>query len=591
MTESKIDRGLAGQDISRRALIVSLTAIITTFAAVIFVMTALRYMSFLALNWDLGINMQMLWTTNHGYLLYETADFQTSGIKSFLQINSAYIALPVAYIYRFLPSAYTLLSIQAIVLSLSAIPIYLYSFSRTRNQTVSLLISIVFLSSFAVMSGVFFDFHWEAFLPLEFFSFVYFTHKRRYVLSGLTLLLGALTLEVFPFMAASYLLFAFFFPQDASGNPNNESVQPKSIRIAALVLLFLSAILYYIIAYIGSAIIPGIVGAQSLTPHPSSHSIEYLFNFGLTSDTIINSLLYWLLLLVALGFVPLLKLRPLIVLLPWFYWSVIAFPNYYTSQFGVQYGIIACALLLIPFIEGVAALERERKDANSYHFLPALFGPIALIVVAAVYETTSIFSNHSYTLELLFIFVVLGTVTVYLYKTGLIDRRWLARISVMHSDKRNIRNYLLLVIFVGLLIGPLNPVNTSPPITGGYAVSFSPSPSFHHMKNISSIVGHNGTVLSTDNLFPFVANDPNAYSFFWFKADYSNYPYFPFNESNLPQFLLLSSSEMFTVPSWLSNIAFNTTQYGLILKINASNYPGNIYFMEMDYKGQSQVIS
>lgn len=591
MTDSKIDRGLAGQDISRRALIVSLTAILATFAAVIFVMTALRYMSFLALNWDLGINMQMLWTTNHGYLLYETADFQTSGIKSFLQINSAYIALPVAYIYRFLPSAYTLLSIQAIVLSLSAIPIYLYSFSRTRSQTVSLLISIVFLSSFAVMSGVFFDFHWEAFLPLEFFSFVYFTHKRRYVLSGLTLLLGALTLEVFPFMAASYLLFAFFFPQDASGNPNNESVQPKSIRIAALVLLFLSAILYYIIAYIGSAIIPGIVGAQSLTPHPSSHSIEYLFNFGLTSDTIINSLLYWLLLLVALGFVPLLKLRPLIVLLPWFYWSVIAFPNYYTSQFGVQYGIIACALLLIPFIEGVAALERERKDANSYHFLPALFGPIALIVVAAVYETTSIFSNHSYTLELLFIFVVLGTVTVYLYKTGLIDRRWLARISVMHSDKRNIRNYLLLVIFVGLLIGPLNPVNTSPPITGGYAVSFSPSPSFHYMKNISSIVGHNGTVLSTDNLFPFVANDPNAYSFFWFKADYSNYPYFPFNESNLPQFLLLSSSEMFTVPSWLSNIAFNTTQYGLILKINASNYPGNIYFMEMDYKGQSQVIS
>ena len=573
--------------ISRKEFL-QLALVVLVFTSIIFLMTSLRYMSFLDLNWDLGINMQMLWTTTHGYLLYETADRQTSGVMSFLQVNSAYIAIPIAYIYNILPNAFTLLFIQAFVISTSVIPLFYYSVLVTSDEKKSLLISIVFVAGFAVMSGIFYDFHWEAFLPVEFFTFIYFTSRRRMTGSFLVLLLGSLTLEVFPFMAGSFLLYRLFVNENLA-----ESYQPLKDRIRRkypyLLLFVVAGFIYFLIAIVDGAIVPSFVGQTSSSTHSAIHSVSYLINFGVSGSTIFDSLEYWLLLFTSLGFVPFLKPKTLVILGPWIYWSVVAYPLY-TTQFGVQYGIIAMALLMVPFTHGVATLsQREKNGVHPFRF-PLLLGPISLIIFALAFETTSIYINHIHIIFLSCIFLILGLTTAILYKYDLFDKNNASLLRKKIAPVGTVTYFLVLIIVVGIVLGPLNPINTTPPGTGGYSISYEPSPSFSSMRQLTGFIGPNDTVLSTDNLFPFVANNPNAYSFFWYPTVYSHNPFFPYTNSDLPRFLLLDTSEMFTVPSNFQNYAFNTTTYGLRMEIVNQNYPGNIYLFEKGYSGQKILV-
>lgn len=556
----------------------------TIIGLTIFVVTSLRYMSFLTLNWDLGINMQALWTSTHGFLMFESADYQTSGVRSFLEVNTAYIGIPISYIYRLFPGALTLLFIQAFVISFSSIPLYYYSRKRINGWKIPLLIAIVYLTNFAVLSGVFYDFHWEAFLPVEFFSFIYLFSEKRYALSAIPMILGALTLEVFPFIAGSYLLFALLFPLKIGTNENINEKEAKIIRVASFVLLLLSGVVYYVLAYVGGAVLPSLLGTSYSSTGSAVHAVSYLFNFGVKSSTIFNSLVYWLLLFVSIGFAPFLKWKNLTIIVPWFYWSVIAHPVY-TAQFGVQYGIIAMLLLMVPFIEGIKEILK-RSNGEDTTGLKALFiGPMALIILAFGFETTSVFINHVHVTFFTFLFVALGIMTALIYRSGLLDKKLLLGFTPK-STKRLLSYFIIVIIAVSLLIGPLNPVNKSPPLTGGYAINYGVSPSFQYMNEISGLVGHNSTALSTDNLFPFIANNPHAYSFFWFRTNYSSNQYFPYNQSNLPQFLLVDSSEMFTVPALFQQLAFNSTVYGEKIEIMNSNYPGNIYLFQLGYHGK-----
>lgn len=566
----------------------TIAAVVSVFSVLIFLITSLRYTGLLDLNWDMGINMQLLWTNTHGYLLFETADFETSGIRSFLQINSAYVAIPLSYLYRLFPTAYTLLCIQSIGISLSAVPIFYYARARTQNPNLSLLIAIFFLSGFAVLSGVFYDFHWESFIPLEFFAFVYLVYRRHYLLGALIIVIGTLTLEVFPFFAASYLLYMLFFTKDASEPGYYSSATRWRERIVFLSLLLFSGVAYYSAMYIGGVVIPGIVGSQT-TAVSSTHSVSYLFNFGVTPANLLNSSDYWLLLLTSMGFIPLLKPKSLIVILPWLYWSSIAFPQYYTTQFGVQYGILATSVLLVPFIEGISYIS-NKQDNDDPNVLYTLLGPASILVIGSVIFHYSTFVNHAYLLPLIVVFGIIGIATIAMVTLDLESLNAMKKkFSKSPLSRKSVYVFLVVAIMAGIVIGPLNPLNTQPEGTGGYSVAFSPNPSFEYMGQITTIVGHNSTVLTTDNLFVFVANNPNAYSLFWYAKNYSSDHYFPYSENNMPKYILLDTSMMFTVPHSYINTVFNTTKYGLRVEIQNSNYPGNVYLFELGYQGKSLV--
>ena len=560
--------------------IASLFVIVSVFTAIIFVMTVLRYMDFLSMNWDLGINMQMMWTNTHGFLLFETADHETSGALSFLQVNSAYIAIPISYIYRIFSSAYFLLLLQSIVLSFSAIPLYLYAKSKTQNSLLSLFVCVVFLGSFAVMSGVFYDFHWEAFIPLEFFTFIFLFNRRRIYLALIVIIIGAMTLEAFPFFCASYLLYFFIFPENAISTNINYH-HPR--RTGFLTIVF-SGLIYFIVAFSGGSIIPHIIGYSTSTEGAGVHAITYLFGVGLNIGTIYNSAVYWLLLLMALAFIPLVSPKALLVVVPWIYFSVVVYPGY-TSQFGNQYGILVMSLLIVPFVEGIRKLHLNSGGRPTSSSMIFLLGPLVLLITATIFETTDAFLNHHhlvvFTITFSIIAIFIWFVYTYMPLSRNIRSKWLKKVSLRSS----MVTLMILIIIVGLLIGPLNPMNESPPVTGGYSISYSPSPSFSYIGGITDTVGHNSSVLTTDNLFPFVADNPNSYSFFWYLTSYQNNPYFPFNNRSLPKFILLDSSMMYTVPQSWQWQAFKSGNYGLKIEIQNNEYPGNIYLFQLHYTG------
>ena len=557
---------------------------IVSITLVIFAITSIRYMSFLGLNWDLGINMQMLWTNQHGYLLFETADHMTSGVLSFLQVNSVYIAIPLSYIYSILPEPFFLLFFQAVIISASAVPLFYYSNLKFYNHKISLLITVLFISNFAVLSGVFYDFHWESILPLEFFTFIYLYSKGKYWLSLILVIIGSMTLEVFPFLVASYLIYPLIFPADNHSIPADEVLTHSNrLRAVSFAIILLTGMTYYLFAYIGGAVIPSLVGAEGSTSTGSAiHAVSYLFNVGINPGSLLNSLEYWVLLFSSLGFLSLYKIKSAIVLIPWVYWSVFAYPLY-TAQFGLQYGIIALLLLMVPTVNSLSKIKFEHLSGKETKIWPFIIGPIAIIAISMAFFTTGVFTNHSNLMLLTTLLTISGVITLLCLIGKPISKR-LGTLRVSRFDlNQKISILLFFMIIVGLLLGPINPVNTSPPYTGGYAVSFSPSPSYGYMSQVEEMVGHNNTVISTDNLFPFVANNPYAYSFYWYLTNYSANKYFPYSQYNLPKFLLLDTSEMFTVPSNFKVDAFSSNLYGLREEIVNSNYPGDIYLFELGY--------
>lgn len=87
-------------------MVVAFTGALTYFSQ-------LRFENFLTGAFDLGVNHQLLWTGSHGYLLYETPDRLISGIHSFLEINSTYLAFAVAPLYSTFPVPATPFALQS----------------------------------------------------------------------------------------------------------------------------------------------------------------------------------------------------------------------------------------------------------------------------------------------------------------------------------------------------------------------------------------------------------------------------------------------------------------------------------------------
>ena len=91
---------------------------------------------------DLAFFEQFAWLIAHGKL------FEPSSLlnRAPLQDHFSLLLIPVGIIYKFIPSTYTLVTIQSI--SLATLPVLAANFSRVRNipnqLTLSLIISIAF---------------------------------------------------------------------------------------------------------------------------------------------------------------------------------------------------------------------------------------------------------------------------------------------------------------------------------------------------------------------------------------------------------------------------------------------------------------
>jgi hypothetical protein len=272
-------------------------------------------------------------------------------------------------------------------------------------------------------------------------------------------------------------------------------------------------------------------------------------------------------------------------------------PNPVFTLFGYQYDFIAAAPLAVSFISGLGDFGAQLRGSPASRI--PLPGWLLLLLPALVsgwwYSRTWIYQKDN-SLWVAFIAACIVAV-VYL---GI----WLARrLSAsshrawVASVRRALRSPTTLrataVVAVGALLAfnvamsPLNTANVAPGLGNGYSFYYGESPSFQYMPGIVANIEPGETVLASDNLFPFVANNNLAYSLLWFAPGTE---VLPFNATHLPMYVLLSTYEWAETPPFLVADLFNEGVYGMRDVVYSSySYPGSIYLFQLGYQGPTDV--
>jgi uncharacterized membrane protein len=567
-----------------------LLAMLGAFVVVVTDLSELRAENFFTGNWDLGINQQMLWTTTHGSLLYESGDFEFFGVHSFLQVHSTYLAFLIAPIYEALPTPETLFALQTSVFAASAVPLFLIGKSVLRRRILLYVAILVYLTSFAVLSALFYDFHWEAFLPLEVFSFFLLVHRRRFVLSLVPLFAGTLTLEVFPFLAGGVVLF-FLTERLSNGKWTwRRLLQDRDIRILA-VLVIVAGASYATLKVLQYVVIPDFLGVAGSVTGASS-ALTSPFTFRATSTTLGHSALYWLLILGCLGFLPVLSPKHLIVSVPWFVESTF-FAPLFSSQFGNQYALLAMAGVAVAFVHGLGKLESSAlRSPDQAGIVLALVAEAVLLTVYAAFGDGSrtllsgvvgalvwaaILSGPLVALALVWVGRRRGTRDS--TADGRPQLKWMRR---AHAPM--LVGLLAVLVVFNSVMSPVNLNNFEATPFPGYSFQWGENPVARQMAWVTGYVPSNAIVLASNNLFQYVANNPNAYSDPWFVISPSSpVPYFPFTPTYLPKFILVDVSQFLFLPPFLQQDAFNPSVYGLVAYVYATGFPGTVYLFEEGY--------
>ena len=372
---------------------------IAVYTVVITYFCELRFENFWAAAFDLGVNQQLLWTGSHGYLLYETPDRMMTGIHSFLEIHSTYVAFLVAAVYGALPYPTTLFALESAGAGSAIIPLYLIARRSSLGPSLVFPLLALYLVNFGVIAALLYDFHWEAFLPAELLWFYLLVRQKSYALALAPTVIGFLTLEVYPVLAAGVVVLLLYEKVRQLGLRPRAWLHDRDVRIA-LGFLAVLAILYGLFLLLEHQVIPAFVGTQGTVgvysgPNPS-------YRFSATAQTVPGSAAYWLLLLASLGFLPLFSPRSLIPSIPWFVESVFLQPYYSSSAFGSQFALVALATLSIAFVEGFIQFSRwASTPARSTIMTGTLLAAGAGSSMVAVAYSASLLSSDPPTMVLL----------------------------------------------------------------------------------------------------------------------------------------------------------------------------------------------
>ncbi len=529
------------------------------YAGAAITLSWLRALNFGTDAWDLGIYQQALWSTAHGRPFWETLDAETGGFGSLLQVHTVFVLYLLVPLYAAAPGELTLFVVQSLVVAVAAFPLYLLARDLTASPRWALVAGVVYLAWTPTLAANLYDFHAEAFLPLEVFAVVLLFERQRF---GWGLLAATVAFLTFEF--AAVLLFfvgAFFALPDPgfvtrcvdrlrhrSGGSGAGSDWAGALRRyladrrvwAASALMLLSVLAYGILLLVRHDLLSPLLG---ISPYPST-TAPYLIgatptelqlslaNLGVNFAT---KLSYWLLVLALLGLIPLLAPRALLISLPWFVFTMLSAGTGYVTL-GFQYGFIAGSSLLVAFAFGLARLSRwyaaHESSAASHPGAPEGAGSRSAV-----------------------------------RRAGLV-----AGIAVL--------------VAVNVALGPANPALDGQPLGSAYLVSYDPPGGYHQVQQLVGLIPAGAPVLASDDVFPFVANNVNAYALAWVE---DNFLRLPFNASHLPEYVLLSADRTTSVPGWLADALYQPSEFGARGAV-WSTPVGPVLLFEAGYSGSSETF-
>ena len=495
-------------------------------------------------NWDLGIFQQALWTGSHGGFFYEAGDFETNAATSFLQVHPSLLMFGLAPIYGALPDAVTLLVIQSFVVALAAVPLFYITSRLTGSEWKALVAAGLYLVWTPTLSSNLYDFHLEAFLPVELLACFLFWLRRQYVPGVACGVLACVTFEVGPVFVFLIGLFFALPPIRASVRTFLGAIAGPRLRgrlrtfghavvsslggwirrvevVASLLLMAGAGLIYYALRYWETTILrapgsaagssSGLLGAifQSLNIHPANLSLDF-----------VPKMEFWFLVFGLLAFIPVLAPRTFILSAPWIVFVMFSsHAGYWTL--GFQTGLLLAFPLMVGVAYGLKEISFGSPIQAFHQWWATVTQPKGNVPNRTGAETTTPSPPRS----IPWVWIVFG------------------------------------LIAANLALSPLNPYITGATAGPGYQVGLPVVPGYANAEAVAAMIPPNGQVLASDDLFPLVANDRSAYAMNWVD---SSFPYLPFSPNNMPSFVLVSQKYMGTVPGWLSTALYRPTEYGVI---------------------------
>lgn len=548
----------------------SLAAMIVAYVACTATLAQLRAWELHTGTWDLGLYQQALWSWGKGRPLYESADFAQEGYASFLQVHASFVLVLVAPLYDAFPAPITLFLVQSGVVGLAALPLHRLAKDVLNSPRWATLCAALYLAWTPVIASSLFDFHGEAFLPIELFTLFWLWRGGRFKLGLVVALLSFVTLEVAPVLVASLAVF-FLWPSrrgtwellaglrssNGQGSAFRARLQ-KSVSAlrswtavpqvrASTVLLLGSIVAYYLLRLFQSYWAVPLLG---LPPVPTNSVVAGGLigaNPGLLGLSLANlsidlpqKIEYWVLVYALLGLVPLLRPRALLLVAPWWAFTLLGTDSA-TVHLGYQYGFVVACPVMIGLVLGMKSVSDR---------------------LAALASAPSPASTTTH------------------------DPAWRPSSSAPHARGRSLP-FLLAVfslVVVNLALSPLDPGMQQAGFGDAYHVSYTVPPGYGAVQQVASLVPAGASVVATDDLFPLVANDLAAYSFNPYLSMYDGY--LPFNSTNLPSYVLASAQHGYEVPSWIGEKLYDTSIYGVRAAVGDSP-AGGVLLFQLGYTGPS----
>jgi uncharacterized membrane protein len=178
------------------------------YASTFSVLTISKHDAFETSAYDLGNYDQAVWNTIHGRLFRLT---NMAGLDSRLALHFEPILLPLSLSYLVYSDPRTLLVLQAVIVSLGALPVFWLAREKLNSDLAALVFPLAYLLFPALESANLFDFHTVTLaVPFLLYAF-YFLQSRRYDLFTLFAILAMSCKEDIPLLVAMLGIYIFIF--------------------------------------------------------------------------------------------------------------------------------------------------------------------------------------------------------------------------------------------------------------------------------------------------------------------------------------------------------------------------------------------
>lgn len=161
---------------TRKAALLTVLVFVFLYAIIMSYLSLMKYWTFHATAWDLGVFSQSMYTT----LNFHTFFYNNLELGSHFHVHFApilFLCLPFYAIYQ---SPTTLLVLQAIAVALGGVPLYFLAKKEFESPKHGVAFTALYFLYPALHGANLFDFHPEAFIPLFGFSALYFYKNEKW---------------------------------------------------------------------------------------------------------------------------------------------------------------------------------------------------------------------------------------------------------------------------------------------------------------------------------------------------------------------------------------------------------------------------